>query len=305
MRKLFFLILVLLFVSGCASFTDFFKGLPGIKPPTSGGGKSFVGGTNSIALSILQPPESGKISKEVPLRVSVNVKNDGEALAEGQVCVTGLNTNVFEEAESCKCDEFSLKGKAKFEEETTEGENKVFNFDEGSATIDEFTINSFSVTSIARYSYKTYASVEGCVVKDILTSKDCKPRQDAKLVGVSSAPLQVTSVSQELLLTSEDEYSMTLFIEVAHKGNGQFFSTSITKDICGEEDSNINKNVEVKLFNAPGRASCNPLVFKKKEDIGTATCTVTGVEARDYKPMINIELSYTYEIRESNNFEVA
>lgn len=305
MKKIIFLLVILFFVSGCASFSDIFKALPGIKPPTSaGGGKSFVGDTDSIILNILQPPESGKVSIQFPLRVSIDVKNAGESDAEGFVCVTGLNTNVFEEAEACKCEEFSLKGKSGSEDETVEGKQKTFNFDQGPAKIDEFTINSFSVTSIARYSYKTYASVEGCVAKDILTSKDCKPRQDAKLLGVSSAPLQITAVSQDLLLTADEEYSMTLYIEVAHKGKGQFFSSSVEKDVCGEEESNINKKVDVRLYNTPGRSSCGQLVFKSKEDKGTVTCTITEIDARDFKPLINIELSYVYEVRESNNFEV-
>jgi len=305
LKKILFFLVILLFVSGCASLTDIFKTLPGFKPPTTTGvGKSFIGGTDSIVLTMLQPPEAGKVSREVPLRVSVDVKNNGESVAEGYVCVTGLNTNVFEEAEGCRCEEFSLKGKSRFEDEILEGEHETFNFDEGPATIDEFTINSFSITSIARYSYKTYASVEGCIAKDILTSKDCKTRQDAKLLGVSSAPLQVTSVSQELLLTADEEYSMTLFIEVTHKGKGQFFSSSAEKDVCGEEDDNLNKMVDVRLYNSPGRASCSPLVLKKKEDKGTATCTITGIDARDYKPLINVELSYVYEVRESNSFEV-
>lgn len=287
-----------------SSITDLFKNFPGIGTTPAGGGKSFVGGKASITVNILQPPEGGKISKDVPLRVSVNLKNDGEAAAEGQVCVTGLDAETFQEAESCKCDDFSLKGKAKYGDETTDSEDVTKNFDEGNPTMDEYTVNDFSVTSIVRYNYKTYASVEGCVAKDILKSKDCKPRQDARVLGVSSAPLQVTSVSQELLSTSEDSYSMTLIIEVAHVGSGQFFATSISKDACSSEE-NINKAVDVKLRNAPGISSCSTLTMKNDENKGTATCTITGVNARDYKPMMDIELSYAYEVRESNNFQVA
>lgn len=302
------LLALILFISGCASVSslgDLFKNLPFTNPGSSGGGKSFVGGKESITVSILQPPEAGKVTKDVPLRVSVHLKNDGESNADGQVCVTGLNTEAFPDSESCKCDEFSLKGKAKFDEEITEGEEKTINFDEGNPIIDEFTINDFSITSIVRYDYKTFASVEGCVKKNILESKDCKPRQDAKILGVSSAPIQINSVSQELLSTSDEEYTMTLFIEVSHSGKGQFFDKSLDKDACNEDSQNVNKRVEVKLYNAPGRAACSPLTFKKNEDKGTATCIITGVNARDYKPLMNIELLYAYEVRESNNFEVA
>ncbi len=281
------------------SMSSLFKNLPGIKPLTpSGGGKSYIGGTNSIKINILQPAENGKISKDIPLRVSINVKNDGESPAEGQVCVTGLNPTVFEESKACECQEFSLKGKSRYEDEDV-----TLNFDEGPANIDEFTINDFSVTSIARFNYKTYASVEGCVVKDLAASKDCKARQDARIIGVSSAPLQITSVVQELLSTSDEEYTMTLIIEVSHKGSGEFFDVSLDKDAC-VENSNINKKVEINLINAPGRATCAPLTIKKKEDKGTTTCIITGVQARNYKPMMNIELSYAYEVRESNKFQV-
>lgn len=307
MKRIIPLLVLILFVSGCSamnSFGDLFKKLPGVTTITpSGGGKSYVGGTKSININMLQPAETGKISREVPLRVSVNVKNEGESPAEGQICVTGLNPTVFDESKSCECQEFSLKGKVRLEDETTEGEEITRNFDEGQPKIDEFTVNDFSVTAIARYDYKTFASVEGCIRKDILTSKDCKPRQDAKLIGVSSAPMQINSVVQELLLTSEDEYTMTLFIEVAHKGSGQFFDASLNKDACSTDES-INKKVDVKLVNAPGRTTCSPLTIKKKEEKATTTCTITGVQARDYKPLMNIELSYAYEMRESNNFQV-
>lgn len=307
MKKIFFLFVILLFFSGCASLasiSSIFKNIPGLNIQPSVGGKSFVGGTDSIKINILQPPEKGKISKEVPLRVSVNLKNNGEAKADGQVCVTGLSQEVFGGSNPCECQEFSLKGKARYQDEITEGDQSTYNFDEGQPTIGEFTLNDFSVTAIARFDYKTYAAVEGCIKKNILTSSDCKPKQDARLIGVSSAPMQITSVVQELLSTSENEYTMTLFIEAAHRGTGNFFGTSLNKNACNEEDSNINKRVEVKLVNAPGRFTCTPFVFKNKEDKATTTCTITGVQARDYKPLINIELSYVYELRESSNFEV-
>ncbi|MEM4245150.1 MAG: hypothetical protein QXR60_03025 [Candidatus Nanoarchaeia archaeon] len=309
MRKIILvLVFVMFFVSGCAvmdSMSGLFKNLPGIKQPLTpqGGGKSYVGGTSSVKLNMLQPAENSKISKDVPLRISINVKNEGESQADGQLCVTGLNPAVFEESKSCECQEFSLKGKGRYEDEIVEGEDVTLNFDEGSAKIDEFTINDFSVTSIARFDYKTYASVEGCVTKDIASSKDCKARQDAKIIGVSSAPLQITSVVQELLAVSDEEYTMTLIIEVSHKGDGDFFDTSLDKDSC-VEDSNINKKVGVKLINAPGSATCTPLLIKKKDDKGTTTCVITGVQARNYKPMMNVELSYAYEVRESNRFQV-
>jgi len=298
----------MLFISGCASFSnlgDLFKNLPFANPVSSGGGKSFAGGKASITVTIVQPPESGKISRELPLVVNLLLKDDGEAQADGQACVTGLDSSVFSGSESCKCEEFSLEGKAKSDEGVAEGEDKTITFDEGVPTLDEFTINDFSVTSIVRYNYKTFASVEGCVKKDMLNSKDCKTSQAAKIIGVSSAPLQITSVSQELLSTSDKEYTMSLFIEVSHVGNGQFFDTSLDKNACNEDSENINKKVDVRLYNAPGTASCSPLTLKKNEDKGTAICTITGVSARDYKPLMNIELSYAYEIRESNNFQVA
>ncbi len=308
MKKIFLASLVILFISGCAA-TDSMKGLfgnlPGIKPSSSGGGKSFVGGTDSILINILQPVESSKISKDVPLRVSVNLKNNGESDAEGQLCVTGLNPEIFEESQSCDCQDFSLKGKTRFQDETSDGEDSTFSFDEGSPVIDEFTINDFSVTSIVRYDYKTYASVEGCVRKDLLKSKDCKPRQDVKVLGVSSAPMQITSVTQELLSTSEEDYTMTLLVDISHSGKGQFFDSSFQKDACVEENGNVNKKVDVKLYNAPGSVTCTPMVMKKDENKGTAVCIITGVSSRDYNPLVNIELSYTYELRESNNFEVA
>jgi hypothetical protein len=308
LKIIFPLLIVILFVSGCASIGnlgDLFKNFPGITSGGSGGGKSFVGGTNSVTVNILQPPEAGKVAKDVPLRVSVNLKNDGEAQADGQVCVTGLDSAAFPLSESCSCKDFSLKGKVRLVDETTDIQEDTKTFDEGTPTLGEFTINAFSVTSIVRYDYKTYATVEGCVRKDLLKSKDCKPQQDAKLVGVSSAPMQVTSVSQELISTGDEEYTMTLIIEIAHKGKGQFYDTSLEKDSCSDDGSNINKKVGVKLYNAPGSATCSSMVIKKNEDKGTATCTITGIAARDFKPLMNLELSYAYEMRESNNFEVA
>ncbi|MFH1210942.1 MAG: membrane lipoprotein lipid attachment site-containing protein [archaeon] len=308
MKKIIALLVLLVFVSGCSSLdsvNSFFKNLPGIKMISpSGGGKAFIGGTKSVTVEILQPPEKGKVSKDIPLRVVVNVKNDGESDTEGMVCITGLNSDVFEGSDPCKCEEFSLYSRSRSQDEKSEGESKTIKFEEGTPIMGELVVNDFSITSIVRYDYKTYASVEACVAKDVFTSKDCKSRQDAKVSGVSSGPIQIGSVSQELLTTGDDEYTMSLFIEVSHNGEGRFYDPSMEKDACGDDSDKVNKRVNVKLYNAPGSVTCSPLVFKAKEEKGTATCTITGIEARNYKSLMNVELSYTYEVRESNNFEV-
>jgi hypothetical protein len=307
LKRIIVLFVLLVFVSGCSSLdslSSLFKNLPGIKTITpGGGGVSFIGGTNSITLSIMQPPEKGKVSKDIPLKVVVNLKNDGEALAEGMACITGLNPDIFDASEGCKCEEFSLKSRSRSQGEKGEGESRTINFDAGNINLNEYIANDFSVTSIVRYNYMTYAAIESCVTKDVFNSKDCKTRQDARIVGVSSAPIQISSVSQELLSTGEEEYTMSLFIEVAHKGDGRFFDKSASKDACSD-DENVNKRIDVKLYNAPGSVTCGPLIIKKNEEKGTATCTIKGISARDYKTLINIELSYAYELRDSNNFEV-
>lgn len=294
-------VVVLLFVFGCDSLQ--LPDNPITGPKASGGGSSFVGGSSSMLLDILQPPEKGKVSPITPLVVSVNVKNAGESFADGQVCVVGLAQDIFSDA-GCKCEEFSLKGRARSKDEVVDGEEETFEFSQGLPSLDEFVMNDFSVTAIARYNYKTYASFEGCVRKDLKDSKDCKSRQDLKLLGVSSAPLQISSISQDILRVSDDEYTMTVYLNVVHASNGQFFSSSLNKDSCSDEE-NPSKSVDVRLYNAPGKSSCAPLTFKKSENKASSVCTITGVQVRDYDPLINAELSYAYEVRESNSFEVA
>ncbi len=123
------------------------------------------------------------------------------------------------------------------------------------------------------------------------------------LKSVSAAPVGITEVTEQIIPQTEGTINLIFNIKLTNSGGGNLYSLDESKGQC-KTPEDMKKNVNLRLVNAPGSASCEPVELKKDE--ATAQCTVNNVEvqAESYETEITLELEYAYETIDSNIFEV-
>jgi hypothetical protein len=288
----------LLIISGC-TFSSMKIKLPGSTPS---GKEDFAGGSKGLESSIVSPAEAGKAYLNTPFKIVIQLNNEGESAAEGTTCAFGSFS-------TCECKTFTLQGKRRVEAEKLEGEKETLTFEGGQASKEEIEGTSHFVTAKTRYNYKTYGIITACVKKDVYSEEtgECKIMPGKNVVkSVSSAPVSIAEVTEEMIPEADGETAKLVFgIKIKNLGKGNIYPLDGDKTQCETTYQEIKNRINVRMINAPGKATCNEAELKKEGE-ATTHCTVENVKilGESYEPEITLELEYAYETIDSNKFEV-
>lgn len=243
MKKVTLGILLLLFLAACGGTNKQSIG-PSATP--------FIGGTNALSASFIPgaPPDYIFDRAGFPFGISIDIQNLGEDdvnPGDGYVEIVGINPRDFGLASQADLrKEFVevLRGaKKNFAGDVIEGGRTVINFgDVIPLNYQPDITGNFGLTLRANlcYNYKTIASSQLCVKRDLLTNIEtkeiCQITGD-KLVSNSGGPVQVISLSEAPVGDNKIQVNFV----VAHVGaqDDRFFKKDT---VCDDRTTNINKD---------------------------------------------------------------
>ena len=317
MKKIIIIILItaLLLISGCTFSQIKEKIMPGKIISGTTGKSQFIGGKEGIKAEIVRPIEGGEAYTTTPFKIEVQVSNEGEfgderEPATGTTCIFGLNKKYFPGFAGCDCKDFAIKGKRKIDKENIEGENEILTFEGGE--IKKGELKEFSITEKTRYDYKTLGIIKPCIKKEMHSKEGCQITSQTNIrKSVSSAPITIEKVTQDIIPETDETIELRLKIEIKKTGDGDLYDLDEDKSQC-TTPPDLKKRINVRLANTPGSATCDPTELRTKketitsEDVATAHCKIKNVRVsgEGYEPEITLILEYAYETTDSNKFEV-
>src|SRR3989344_3940959 len=213
----------------------------------------FIGGTNALSASFTPgaPPDYIFDKGGFPFGVSINVQNLGEHdvnPGDGYIEILGINPRDFglaSQADLRKQFVDTLQGaKNNFAGDVNEGGRTVVSFgDTTPLNYQPDITGNFGITLRANlcYNYKTIASSQICVKRDLLTNIDTKEIcaiSGDKLVSNSGGPVQVISLSEAPV--GDNKIQMNFI--VAHVGaqDDRFYKKDTA---CDDRTTNVNKDI--------------------------------------------------------------
>jgi len=293
MKRIILLILVILLLSGCERLPK----LPGL----NGEEPVIFGGNEAISATIDKPEDGSVMPAGYNLEPVVQIKNLGGSDAEGQVCISGLNRDIFSGFSGCECSSFQQLA------EDTYYEPEDLRF--GPYTIREAEPGQkHTLTAVTRYRYGTNIKAKVCFVE----GEDCYATKES----VTSGPLDVGSIKETIFSRQGDFVSLVFTIDVDKGAEGRFIPLENVNMRCEptREDIEREKKIRAQITNFPvsGDISCKNAVLK--DDEATITCEARDISmydsqrnylfAEDYRPEITFELEYAFETTDSSSFEL-
>jgi len=299
-RILLILIICILLISSCDFQPTEDERLPTECPPIC------ASGYKGVEIDILSPL-SGSTIRSRSFTPEVFLYDVGQSDADGMVCMTGLNENVFSDFSSCDCQDFDI----------TLQDPRQYNFQEtrvdfSRVTIDTDKDSQGAVTFITRYKYITYGSFELCLTPDPAGEKDC--RVDGNKAGISSgAPVSVDFIYEEISSPSRNAevFDVILTIEASISDTSGYLIPydDVKNPSCFiiNEDNEVLVETDIILFKE--RHDCGYMVFKDGENKATTTCTITILSedliGRGNKQQTGyVQLDYGFEEIQSSNFDI-
>ena len=259
-------------------------------------GLTFAGGKNGVTASILQPKTGENVSAKASLQAFAALSNLGEVEAEGILCLAS-EPSIYGSA-SCECQAYTLISPLQRTEKA--GDTETFlEFDFGTPTLSDERGQQVILTAWNTYDYKTVAAVNLCLKERPSDFKTCPPKLNA-LKQVSSAPLQITSVEQDVQHEG-DTLRITLTLKAENKGEGTLHPRRENKDLC--TITRTIPRVDATLFNL-GTATGRCGDFELRNGKGQTTCTIDGLPAEDAVLPIELHLDYAYATKGSLKFAV-
>lgn len=246
-----------------------------------------------IDLEILYPSEGYTLPEDMrELQVETKVRNNGDSLAAGSVCITGLDEDIFSGYTFCSCESFSVD---------EDGEETV-SFSPYSIIRDEQ--EEQTIAARLQTDHEVYSTFEALLKNEYYLGQVKNLRSDR-------APFAVGSISEKITrLKQRDELILEFYITLSHKGQGHLWDRNMIGD-CSS--TNIIRKIEVELLDAPEEATCEQKEFKTLDDYDKAMdegikirCTVRNVEPPEieYYHRMTLKLNYAYEIRKAHNFKL-
>ena len=300
MRNVLLLVLVLV-VAGCVTQEDAVEQLPTTCPPVCGGG---TGGVETV---INYPSEGSNVYAAERFAPSFYLADVGESNAEGLVCVTGLDGDIFSGLGGCNCQDFYI---VLDEPDDPNFEETYITYQ--SASVDSGRTLDQSMTVYTRYLYSTFGVFELCLTGDPFAEEECSTTGE-KLQGSSGGPVQVTSVTEELTKVGSNAVTVRVVVEaqVAADANEKLIELEDTTNIdCvlpTDEDARTKVNMDIVLLGA--RHECSPLFFREGEDTATSTCKIENLDTqlfiggeKEYQGYV--EIQYGFQNIQSVGFTV-
>lgn len=293
MKRIILLIFVVLLISSCERLPK----LPGLDGKTP----VIFGGNEAISATIDKPEDDSIMPAGYNLEPVIRIKNLGGSDAEGQVCISGLNRNIFSGFSGCECSSFQQLA----EDTYYEPEDMRF----GSYTIREAQSGQkYTLTAVTRYRYNTVIKAKICFVE----GDDCYATKES----VTSGPLDVGSIKETIFSRQGDFVSLVFTIDVDKGAEGRFIPLENVNVRCEptREDIEREKKIRAQITSFPvsGDISCKDAVLKEDEAI--ITCEARDIRmydargnylfAEDYRPEITFKLEYAFETTDSSSFEL-
>lgn len=258
-------------------------------------------GTDALSLQIIQPPST--VYNGERYTPSVDIINTGQGYAEGTLCITGANTEIFTGLSNCACEDFYVtlddKDDPAFQQTA---------IDFGSTLITAEQDSEEYLSFVTRYKYTTYATFEACITGDPGRDTSCAIEGN-KLKQSSSGPLGVTSIEEDIRTIGTDTIRLDLRIAASFVNDPQiqlFPLDSISSYSCTEgSGSSIPVEVDIVLLGKKHACSPEPTMrFEAGEREAEIVCSIEGI---DTELLIGnnvlhegwLELRYGVEQRES------
>lgn len=308
MKKILILLITVFFITGCSILPSSSTS----KETPEESQNKFISGTEGISFEILYPSSKLPIVSDSSATFSpqVVVSNKGESYSEGEICVSGLDQNIFQGFSGCECSSYSLEGVRRgLDDNVFPGQEVQQTFSEYKINKELITtdVNKYAMSFFNTFSFKTKAYIDLCIPsKGLTTQSSCSksPKKDS-----SAAPIKLGSVEVNSRKLSEDEAEINLYLIIENKGSGQLASSPTQGCLDKGDTKTITINLDT---NGIGTVTCNDIELKTQKDMedfnsdgGDIHCKIQGVKLADeFTKTINIELDYYYQTTSSINFEI-
>lgn len=292
MKRLILLFLVLV-IAGCTYLPqNVFK----IKTEAEGSSSGY------IVQDIVFPKEDARLQKANSFVPLVRLTNTGPFEADGQVCISGLDSRSFRGFTGCDCNVFSMQK----EEKTFLPEDVSF----GPYSVLQEEEQDYAITAITRYRYQSTAKVQMCVKNNAFDMAACS----SNILSGKDGPLRISSVEQVTTPLSDQEAALSFLITVEKQADGDVWDYNAVQERCRPE-RDIRRNIRVNIDGLPFSVSgnCGETNFNKDEV--TITCNMGEIDligpsgrtefGESYNPEITVVLDYAFETRTSNKFSMA
>jgi len=301
-KKLIILIVLLLFISGCAKIQSLTKF-------DWSGKKEFVSGRGLTPEFLVEMPPLDRIYEEQEFQVGVKVTNYGLSdVVGGEICVSdGLSSHYIgiPTGGDGACKELVIDSaeKSTIEKKIVPTVKKFF-----FPGVDDHYYYQGLVSDITTrikseiiYEYKTIFNSQICISKK--EDDPCNFRNVKIDDSVRFSPITITSIKKDVLPTPTESKEVKFILEIYIKniGGGKIYDES-----AKDESVSKKQGFTMEIKSAGSSADCRPKKEDKYflEDSGgvIVTCDMTSSFEGEYiDNPLEIELSYSYKISQQTN----
>lgn len=300
MKKIFFLLGILLLLSACTQQTATEKISTSCPPICSGG-------STGIVTTINAPADSSTVYVGDRLSPSATLDDLGESsVQDGVVCITGLDGAIFSGLGGCNCQSFY----------TTIDDPHDPNFEQATVTFPSSLLTNEGVgeqhmTFYTRYQYTAYGPVTLCLTGDPYHETACS-LEGNKLSSSSSGPLQISSVTESLTTQGSNAIDVRIKIDVdaPSSSTGQLINLDQTSDTSCVLPTAETTSADVSLVLFGESYDCGTLTFAQGDTSASATCKLETIDTqrfiggqKEYDGWVRID--YGYQELQSTAFTVA
>jgi len=304
MKKLILILIIFLFVSGCNFETSEEEEIVGC--PLN---FNCATGNEGVSIEIKDPP--GDMDEEDRIiflgerfKPWFRITDLGESDVEGEICITGLSSDTFQNFGGCDCQDYTIivQGDDAYFENKQDLEFPGYSVIRGGV--------ESTMTYINRYDYHTYGVVEVCLKENPKDDDSgCDPNSDLKLIS-SNAPLKVSEISQRLTESGTGAINLRLDYSVEDNSDGNIAPYgSLWSGECvysGMEDP----YVEVTFVLFGEEYGCGTIHIEDGE--GSDSCTINDIQTSNDQGLIftedyydaYLDFEYVWESRDSIKFLV-
>lgn len=317
MKKYLILIIGLLFIAGCSSSDD---------TRSSGiSGNTFEGGERALTMESSEntPPETIRDNGLQPFNLRFLIENRGEYdIEEGEahLSLSGFSSSDLNIEDTSKSLQ-ALRGVRKQGSNTIDGGRTQVTFS-NLRYLPELSSGTHTQNIYANlcYPYKTEAVADLCVSGDTLVNYD----EDNSICDLDSqrdfansgGPVKIENVQQYPGGASSIEFQFDI-VHTPTEDNGRAFKSGVTDSSCdingkspSSVDSSINEDIiqykveasSLRNINCNGEGNVGEVQLS--DDTTTVYCSIDTTGEDEYETLIDIELSYDYLERISEELTI-
>ena len=257
----------------------------------------FFGGTKGITTTFVSGNPPSKFNDDQNVPVKILLKNEGEydlKSGDAKVKLIGLNPSTFDFQGNFLSNSGNLRGKSEL---LLEGGEQEVNFGDLKYLRTVTNSQTFKLRAKTCYPYQTEARIPVCIKSTQLeeTGDEIECEVSGEKVtsnSVSSAPVQVTSLEEELL--GSDRIKFTVMI--GNAGIGDVHNSNLKCDDIEKEPSagknEVNLEIldtSVKCFFRDGTESNRGIV-----EINGQPLTCSKEVKESFEDVLTIKLDYKY-----------